>query len=153
MGESIIKTGAERYRNCEQFTYKCIACKTETAIAKPINKVDSAWVPALQACSNKECSVPPYNQLSNIRNHLSLAIRKHIRRFYENWMVCDDPNCNQNTRIYGHVTHNNRPVCLACKQGLLLRAYSEGDLYTQLQYYQYIFDLKKLEQTRKYSID
>lgn len=47
------------------------------------------------------------------------------------------------------VTQNNRPVCQNCKQGLLIRQYSETDLYTQLSYFQYMFDLTKHEGVRK----
>lgn len=61
-------------------------------------------VPVLQACVNKECNVTPTHQLANIRNHLALAIRTAIRNYYDNWMICDEPNCNQSTRTYVHVS-------------------------------------------------
>lgn len=104
IGESIVQSNAAKYRTCEKFTYKCLGCKTENIIAKPFAKIDNQFLPVLTACANKQCDLAPIYQLPNIKNHLSLAIRKAIRSYYDNWMVCDDPNCNQSTRTYGHVS-------------------------------------------------
>lgn len=40
---------------------------------------------------------------------------------------------------------NNRPACLVCKTGSLHRQYTERDLFNQLSYFQYVFDLSKHE--------
>lgn len=104
IGESIVQSNAEKYRSCDTFSYKCLKCKTENTIAKPFIKIEGKFLPVLTACANKECNLAPINQLDNIKNHLSLAIRKAIRSYYDNWMVCDDPNCNQSTRTYVHVS-------------------------------------------------
>lgn len=112
---------------------------TDNIIAKPVHKIDNHYVPVLLACANKDCSMPPYKQLPSIRNQLTLFIRKNIRDYYDNWMYCDEPNCN------------NRPVCVTCKQGHMLKSYTEGDLYKQLNYLQYMFTLPRVEQSRKLS--
>ncbi|EDS42059.1 DNA polymerase alpha catalytic subunit [Culex quinquefasciatus] len=39
------------------------------------------------------------------------------------------------------VATKNNPNCLHCLKGLLVQQYSETDLYLQLNYYNYIFDL------------
>lgn len=103
IGESIIQSNAEKYRMYERFTYKCLGCKTENVIVKPFVKIDGKLVPVLESCANKECSWAPTNQITHIQNQLTLAIRKAIRTYYDNWMICDDPNCNQSTRTYIHV--------------------------------------------------
>lgn len=103
-GESIIQSNAAKYRVCNTFTFKCVGCKTDNIIAKPFVKLDNQLVPVLQGCSNKDCSMAPIKQLSNVRNHLTLALRKTIREYYDNWMICDEPNCNQSTRTYIHVS-------------------------------------------------
>lgn len=76
----------------------------DNVIAKPFAKIDNKFSAVLSACANKECNRAPCDQLPNIKNHLSLAIRKAIRDYYDNWMVCDEPNCNQSTRTYVHVS-------------------------------------------------
>lgn len=104
IGESIVQSNAAKYRACEKFSYTCTGCKTENVITKPFVKIDNKFMPVLEACANKDCGWPPCQQLENIKNHLSLAIRKAIRSYYDNWMVCDDPNCNQSTRTFVHVS-------------------------------------------------
>lgn len=106
VGESIVQSNAAKYRACEKFTFKCIGCNTENVIAKPFTKIDGKFVAVLGQCANKECRVAPLYQLSNIKNQLSLAIRKYIRTYYDNWMNCDNPNCNQSTRTYVHVSED-----------------------------------------------
>lgn len=61
-------------------------------------------VPVLETCANKECKVPPFQYIAAIQNQMTLTIRKYIQKFYDNWLVCDDPNCNFNTRMYTHVS-------------------------------------------------
>lgn len=104
IGESIVQSNAAKYRACEKFTYKCITCKTENIIAKPFVKVDNNLISVLEKCANKECNHAPYQQVDNIQNHLTIAIRNSIRNYYDNWMICDEPNCNQSTRTYVHVS-------------------------------------------------
>lgn len=42
-----------------------------------------------------------------------------------------------------------RPICLTCKRGFLVKTYTEGNLYKQLRYYHFMFDLPKYEQSCK----
>lgn len=104
IGESIIQTNAAKFRACDKFVFKCGGCKTENIIAKPYVKVDNDFIPVLKACANKECHIAPIHQLHSIRNQLALAMRKAIRNYYANWMICDEPNCNQSTRTVIHVS-------------------------------------------------
>lgn len=43
------------------------------------------------------------------------------------------------------VTNKHKPVCMTCRRGVLLRAFSEGELYTQIDYFQFMFNTAKLE--------
>ncbi|KAG4074677.1 hypothetical protein HA402_004548 [Bradysia odoriphaga] len=138
IGESVIKSSLQKYRYCKRFTFKCRACKTENVVASAFKKNEAA----LQQCSNPECNDRPYEHVAYIQNQLTLTIRQCISRFYENWLVCDEPTCNSNTRTYTHVTVNNRPVCRECKTGFLLRQYSESELNDQISYFRYMFDLE-----------
>lgn len=103
IGESIVQSNAAKYRDCEKLMFKCLNCKTENVIVKPFVKIDNKFVPVLERCANKECGAALFTQTDIIRNSLTLAIRKAIRTYYDNWLICDDPNCNQSTRTYVHV--------------------------------------------------
>lgn len=61
-------------------------------------------IPTLQMCSNKECPIAPYQYAIKIKNDLILDIRKCIKRYYENWLVCDNPSCKSNSRNFSHVS-------------------------------------------------
>ncbi|XP_067613903.1 DNA polymerase alpha catalytic subunit [Eurosta solidaginis] len=145
-GESLVKTTLQKYRECDKFKFVCIACKSENLVATAYRpNASHTYDPVLQKCANSDCNTAPYQYIIAIRNRLLLSIRSYIKRFYQNWLVCDDPSCNQNTRFYTHVTRGNRPVCPFCKNGLLVRQYSERNLYQQLSYFQYMFDLSKYQ--------
>lgn len=95
----MIKSSLQKYRYCKRFTFKCRSCKTENIVASAFKKNEAA----LQQCSNPECSVRPYENVTYIQNQLTLTLRECVSRFYENWLVCDEPSCNSNTRTYTHV--------------------------------------------------
>ncbi|XP_005185222.2 DNA polymerase alpha catalytic subunit [Musca domestica] len=143
-GESLVKSTLQKYRTCEKFKFICVRCKTENIVASAYKpSAGNSYEAVLQKCSNPDCSIAPYQYVIAIRNQLILSMRGFITRFYQNWLVCDDPACNQNTRCYTHVTSGRRPVCMRCKNGTLVRQYTERDLYDQLSYFQYMFDLSK----------
>ncbi|ETN64245.1 DNA polymerase alpha catalytic subunit [Anopheles darlingi] len=146
-GESLIKSATERYRLCHRFEFTCVACKTKNPVASGFRPgANGRHRSVFERCANEEgggCAVLPVQYLPAIVNELTLAIRADIRRFYARWMVCDNPICNRNTRQYAHVASKNLPYCLHCQKGLLVLQYSETDLYTQLCYYNYMFDLEQ----------
>lgn len=147
-----MKTSLQKYRQCEKFKFSCVRCKSENIVAaafKPFN--NNTHEAALLKCSNPECSIAPYQYVIAIRNQLILSMRSFITRFYQNWLVCDDPACNVNSRCYTQVTKGGRPVCMCCKNGNLVRQYTEKDLHNQLSYFQYMFDLSKQQHKSKFN--
>lgn len=149
-GESIAKTTVEKYKNCEKFKFKCQKCKTENIVAAAFKRIDANLVPVLEKCINPDCNVSPFCYVQSIKNEMILAIRRCIKLFYENRMICDDENCGGMTRIYTHVANSHRPICHICKTGLLYRQYTEKELYDQLLYYRYVFDLQKYDEKCKF---
>lgn len=117
-GEQLVKSDLEKYRDCEKFTFKCASCKTENTIAKPIRRHDKDMVSVLDYCENQDCSMAPIHQLQQIRNQLTLAMRKCIQKFYRNGVKCDEPNCKLNTRTFLHVSY--RSSIIIYLQGLYL---------------------------------
>ncbi|XP_053658415.1 DNA polymerase alpha catalytic subunit [Anopheles marshallii] len=146
-GENLIKTATERYRLCHRFEFTCVACKGKNPVASGFRPSAAGRQRSVfEQCANEEtggCKAQPVQYLPAIVNELTLAIRADIRRFYQRWMVCDNPICNGNTRLYSHVATKNNPYCLLCRNGLLVLQYSETDLYNQLCYYLYMFDLEQ----------
>ncbi|XP_016991632.2 DNA polymerase alpha catalytic subunit isoform X1 [Drosophila rhopaloa] len=143
-GESLLKTTLQLYRLCEPFRFQCVACKTEQLMASAYRPgPSSSHISVLQQCANSECQTAPIQYLASVRNQLQLSIRSYVQRFYKNWMVCDHPDCNYNTRTHTMRKEMRRPLCQKCRSGSLLRQYTERDLYNQLCYLRFIFDLGK----------
>ncbi|KAH8336020.1 hypothetical protein KR074_009161, partial [Drosophila pseudoananassae] len=149
-GESLLKTTLQLYRLCEPFRFQCMSCKTEQLMASAYRPGAShTHVPVLQQCANAECQMAPIQYLASVRNQLQLDIRRHVQRFYKNWLVCDHPDCNYNTRTHTLKKDVRRPLCQKCKSGSLLRQYTERDLYNQLCYLRFMFDLGKQQLQQK----
>ncbi|XP_018577548.1 DNA polymerase alpha catalytic subunit [Anoplophora glabripennis] len=138
-GENITRSEV-KFRDVDKFIFKCLGCKQENVIDKAL----VGNVPFIEKCNNIECNVRPIDYLPYIQNQLSLLIQSYITKYYENRLICEDPACpNETTRIPLKFARKY-PVCTMCQSGVMYRLYSEQQLYTQLTYFQHIFDLNKL---------
>ena len=71
---------------------------------------------------------------------LELAIRAHIARYYHGWTECTEPSCGAVTRMAG--VYSGRCLVHGCRGRVTLR-FSDKDLYTQLCFYDYLFDQER----------
>ncbi|KAJ8980711.1 hypothetical protein NQ317_019205 [Molorchus minor] len=139
VGENII-TPESKFQNADKFKFTCFVCKKENTI----DSILTNNVPFLQKCSNSDCNARPADYLPHIQNQLVLLIQSYITRYYENRMICEDPACqNVTTRLPIRFVKEN-PVCTMCQKGVMYRVYTEHQLYTQLTYFQHMFDLCKV---------
>lgn len=103
--ENMIKTNEKKYRDCEKFMFPCAGCKSTNFVAAPFKRDASSKVVSIfDKCINSDCKVRPLEYLPSIKNHLRAAITNAIQRFYENWFICDNPMCNNNTQNYAWVS-------------------------------------------------
>ncbi|KAG5673797.1 hypothetical protein PVAND_003814 [Polypedilum vanderplanki] len=140
----MIKTNEKKYRTCEKFSFPCVACKQIHFVAAPLKKENGKVSSIFEKCTNTECKVRPLEYLPLIKNYLRAAIVKSIHRFYENWFVCDNPMCNYNTQNYSWAIKGNL-LCLACMEGNLQRTYTNEDLNMQIDYYNFMFNIRTYE--------
>nr|CAD7441283.1 unnamed protein product [Timema bartmani] len=91
---------------------------------------------SVEKCCNPECSVRPIQYLTSIQNQL-------------NWLICEDPGCTNRTRRVPLHFSRNYPICTQCEKGVMFKEYNESQLYTQLSYFQHIFDLNKVAEKSK----
>ncbi|KAI7870185.1 DNA polymerase family B-domain-containing protein [Spinellus fusiger] len=127
----------ERFKNVEKLVLLCNKCEKEVIL-------DSVFI---QTSSNSmewglHCNYCLEDiHINNASNQLSVLIRRFIRKYYECWLVCDDSTCGNRTRmmsVYGRRCLNRG--CL----GLMHREFSDKALYTQLLYFSYFFDSKRI---------
>ncbi|XP_032534928.1 DNA polymerase alpha catalytic subunit isoform X2 [Chiroxiphia lanceolata] len=134
-------TDEEKYRDCERFKFCCLKCGTENIYDNVFDGSGRFIEPSLQRCSKTDCDEPPFNYVVQMNNKLLLDIRRYIRKYYNGWLICEEPTCQNRTRRLPLSFSRGGPVCQACRKAVLRPEYSDKALYTQLCFYRYIFDV------------
>uniref|UniRef100_A0A8C7JX26 DNA polymerase n=1 Tax=Oncorhynchus kisutch TaxID=8019 RepID=A0A8C7JX26_ONCKI len=140
LGAPVQLTDEEKYKDCERFTFTCPLCTTDNVYDNVFEGAGTMVEPALLRCCNPTCGGRPLDYPTHISNKLLLDIRKHIRKYYSGWLVCEDQACQNRTRRLPISFSRSGPICPACTRSTLKPEYSEKALYTQLCYYRFIFD-------------
>ncbi|XP_066519942.1 DNA polymerase alpha catalytic subunit isoform X2 [Hoplias malabaricus] len=133
-------TDEERYRDCERFSFSCPNCGTENIYDSVFDGAGAVMEPSLMRCCNIPCSGSPLEHPAKISNKLLQDIRRHIRRYYSGWLLCEDQACQNRTRRLPIAFYRSGPICPLCCKSTLKPEYSEKALYNQLCFYRFIFD-------------
>ncbi|EFX79893.1 hypothetical protein DAPPUDRAFT_304346 [Daphnia pulex] len=139
-------TDEERFQSCEKFYYQCSdkACGFEMSMDNVFRKTDDGNIEfALSRCGNPNCKKTPFSAEKFLVNRLTHTVRKHIQLYYAGWLVCEDRSCATRTRRIPLKSTNTHPVCIGCGTSNMDPEYNDLDLYTQLCYYQHMFDASK----------
>uniref|UniRef100_A0A8C4HTT0 DNA polymerase n=1 Tax=Dicentrarchus labrax TaxID=13489 RepID=A0A8C4HTT0_DICLA len=137
LGAPVQLTDEERYKDCERFTFTCPQCGTDNIYDCVF---EGALEPSLMRCCHTPCGSRPIDYTVNISNKLLLDIRRHIKKYYSGWLVCEDQACQNRTRRLPIAFSRHGPICPACTRATLRPEYSEKALYNQLCFYRFIFD-------------
>ncbi|XP_069800920.1 DNA polymerase alpha catalytic subunit isoform X2 [Dendropsophus ebraccatus] len=133
-------TDEEKYRDCERFKFCCPKCGTENIYDNVFDGSGLQIEPSLLRCSKPECDASPLSHVAQIHNKLLLDIRRHIKKYYSGWLLCEEQTCQNKTRRLPLNFSRNGPICQACLKATLRPEYPEKALYTQLCFYRFIFD-------------
>ncbi|KAL8595946.1 hypothetical protein ACOMHN_018258 [Nucella lapillus] len=147
-----LMTEEEKYRDCTRFQFVCPVelCGKEnivdgafTSVApdQPSGKAQMCYV--LAQCQRPTCTGRPYLHTAYLQNILLQDIRQHVAKYYAGWLKCEDSGCGARMRKLPLTFQRGHPICVVCKRGVLHQEYSDSALYTQLCFYQYIFDVEK----------
>ncbi|XP_024910225.1 DNA polymerase alpha catalytic subunit isoform X2 [Cynoglossus semilaevis] len=140
LGASFQLTDEERFKDCERFTFTCPQCGTDNIYDSVFEGAGSKLEPSLLRCCHVSCGSHPIDYVANISNKLVLDIRRHIRKYYSGWLVCEDQMCQNRTRRLPIAFSRHGPICPVCTRATLRPEYSEKALYNQLCFYKFIFD-------------
>ncbi|TWW71126.1 DNA polymerase alpha catalytic subunit isoform X1 [Takifugu flavidus] len=140
LGVSLQLTDEERYKDCENFTFTCPQCGTDNICDSVFEGTGLNLEPSLMRCCHIPCESRPIDYSVNICNKLLLDIRRHIKKYYAGWLVCEDQACQNRTRRLPIAFSRQGPICPACSRATLRPEYSEKALYNQLCFYRFIFD-------------
>ncbi|XP_008293754.1 DNA polymerase alpha catalytic subunit [Stegastes partitus] len=140
LGAPVQLTDEERYKDCERFTFTCPQCGTDNIYDSVFEGAGLKLEPSLMRCCHIPCGGSPLDYSVNISNKLQLDIRRHIKKYYSGWLVCEDQACQNRTRRLPIAFSRHGPICPACARATLRPEYSEKALYNQLCFYKFIFD-------------
>ncbi|KAH9631071.1 hypothetical protein HF086_017058 [Spodoptera exigua] len=135
----------EKYRQCKDFVFVCVneSCKTENRIREAVVKLDKESITFLDKCQNDKCTLRPVDYLASIQNQLSLQIRQYHAQYYAGWLSCEDPACGHRTVRLPQTFAGGYPLCRSCEKGVMFREYTEKDLYLQINFFLFLFDMSK----------
>jgi DNA polymerase alpha subunit A len=138
-GENITRPEI-KFRNVDKFIFKCYSCKSDNCVEGPFFNN----LPVLERCRNAECKVRPADYVPYIQNQMIRAINSYVEKYYLYEMYCEDPMCSSETTTMPLHFSGRFPICRLCNNSVLLKKYTEHNLYSQITYFSYIFDISKL---------
>ncbi|KZS94508.1 DNA polymerase alpha catalytic subunit [Sistotremastrum niveocremeum HHB9708] len=134
----------ERFKDADELIVRCRKCKTTFAFPPVADRDTPVLTSKGPVCLNEECKAPLGT--AGLQLQLEQQIRQHISKYYEGWMLCDDPICDYRgrmTSVYGR--RCLRPDC----RGVASFEYSDLHLYNQLLYYSSLFNSEKILNSAK----
>jgi DNA polymerase alpha subunit A len=146
-----------RFKDASPLLLRCRSCKTictfrgilpaaaESPEARPTGAVSHDGI----TCPSESCKAT-MSSLSVVAQ-LDCQVRQHVAKYYQGWLVCDDPACGLRTRqirVYGHRCLGQKGLGYGCS-GRMKFEYTEKMLYNQLLYLSNLFDVDKSKEKVK----
>ncbi|XP_050350996.1 DNA polymerase alpha catalytic subunit [Nymphalis io] len=140
-----VENDQEKYRHCKEFLFVCVNenCKTENRVRETFVTLDKENLTFLEKCQNPKCSVKPVDYVACIQNQLILQMRQYHNQYYAGWLSCEDPACGYRTIRLPQTFAGGYPLCRQCEKGVMFRDYTEKDLYLQINFFHFLFDINK----------
>ena len=95
----------------------------------------------LESCSNSTCQFKPFTKLPYLKNVLTMQLNKFIKQYYQGWLICEDQLCGCRTKRISCKFSNGKPLCIDCERNTASLDYSHDDLYFQMKFFKFIFDV------------
>ncbi|KAJ3161309.1 DNA-directed DNA polymerase alpha catalytic subunit pol1 [Geranomyces michiganensis] len=135
-------TDAERYKDVDPWMVKCFTCG-DSAPFEGVVRVKDAIPTSSLTCPSATCGAPlPQPTLTA---QLSTAIRTHIKRYANAYLICSDPTCPAAANPTRHMgVYAEKCLTPHCNSTTQL-AYPDTRLYTQLAYYESLFNIEAAE--------
>ncbi|KAJ3366619.1 DNA-directed DNA polymerase alpha catalytic subunit pol1 [Kappamyces sp. JEL0680] len=128
----------ERFKDVVKWTPTCNYCKKANEFVGMV-RITAGGVESGFVCPSLDCQ--RVMSCASLERQLIMAIRSHQSRYLDQSVCCDDPTCQSKSRFVGVFGKK----CLVPKcRGLLSLEFSDRSLYTQLQYFEWLFDFDRL---------
>jgi len=146
----------ERFASCKPFKFIAPDSKQQFEFDQGVfAETDPTWLCTLALpCGDNGKRL--IDHLVTLQTRLMISIRKDIRRYYEGWMICEDPACAHRTRSVPALRDLRGAICSVCFGAVMHPEFTYRGLYQQLCFYKLQFDvdyaLKKYKQNTPNSI-
>ncbi|KAJ3182355.1 DNA-directed DNA polymerase alpha catalytic subunit pol1 [Geranomyces variabilis] len=135
-------TDAERYKDADPWMVKCFKCG-DSAPFDGVVRVKDAMPTTSLTCPSSTCGAAL--PTPTLTAQLSTAIRTHIKRYANAYLICSDPTCPAAANPTRHMgVYAEKCLTPHCNSTTQL-AYPDTRLYTQLAYYGSLFDVEAAE--------
>ena len=131
-----------RFKDAARLSLRCRACKDSFLFEGLVSSANRCS-PTGILCPNTSCR-KTLSSLS-VLAQLESALRRQTSKYYEAWLVCDDPACGNRTRqlsVYGHRCLGPKGQATGCL-GRMAYEYPEKKLYNQLLYFGSLWDVDR----------
>jgi DNA polymerase alpha subunit A len=128
-----------RFSECARLSLRCRKCRTSSVFEGLLGSKNVS--PQGVSCGACSANIPNLSVVAQVE----AAIRAETARYYEGWLVCDDPSCGNRTRqmsVYGSRCLGPKGLASGCL-GRMRYEYSERDIYNQLVYFASLWDVEK----------
>ncbi|KAI9912451.1 hypothetical protein PsorP6_006539 [Peronosclerospora sorghi] len=153
---SVLQNDADRFKDCVPLEITCDRCKMASAFpgvfstSEKDNAVSSGLLcPVCKADFWGFDQEGIYGNVGDdlqavLSNRLHVATREATKKYYEAWTVCSDVTCK--TRTQKQSLRGNGNICSAagCRATVTLE-YPDRALYTQLKYFESLFDVERAQ--------
>jgi len=136
---------AERFKSVDRFFLKCEACGERSEFLGALRIDEGKTLGSGLRCAHSDCNAPAlwgstshYDCFARISNAVSLSVQKYLRKYYQGVLICDESTCSLETTQQSVL--GDKCPARGC-MGRLKPKYTEAALYTQLKYYDSMFDV------------
>lgn len=137
-----------RFADCARLELRCRRCKASAPFEGLLAPCSSATEPRAAAVTPQGVACPACQALLpnlSVVAQVERAVRVATARYYEGWLVCDDPSCGARTRqmsVYGTRCLGPKGLAAGCL-GRMRYECSERAMYNQLVYFAALWDVDK----------
>lgn len=61
--------------------------------------------------------------------------------FKKGWLVCEDQMCSYRSKRISCKFNGGKPLCIECEKSFAHLEYSHSDLYYQMKFFKFMFDI------------
>ncbi|KAL8720631.1 MAG: hypothetical protein Q9225_002531 [Loekoesia sp. 1 TL-2023] len=129
-----------RFKDCARFSLRCRHCRNSfvfEGLVPNLQHIDAEGI----TCPAEGCG-KVFTTLT-IASQLEHSIRLSTSRYYDAYLICDDPSCGMRTRqmsVYGHRCLGPRGRAEGCL-GRMRYEMGEREMYNQLLYLRKLWDV------------